>query len=72
MTTPQSRDRRIVALLENAICSQELTVTWRLTVGLDTSAEEAEITELYRRLRTTRIFQAHLENRSSTWLVQFS
>jgi hypothetical protein len=71
MTTPQSRDRRIVALLEDAICTQELTLTWRLTVGLDTSAEETAITKLYQRLRATRIFQAHQENRPSIWLLHF-
>jgi hypothetical protein len=40
MTNPLSRDRRIVTLLEDAICTKILT--WMLA-GLDTSAEQVAI-----------------------------
>jgi hypothetical protein len=70
MMNLQFRDLRIVSLLEDAICTQELTLTCKLAAGLDTSAEQAALAELHQRLRIAHHFQAHQANQSSRWLRQ--
>ena len=58
MPTPRLHDRRIIGWLEDAICTHELTLTLKLADGSDTTAEQAAIAELYRRLQVAHYFQA--------------
>jgi hypothetical protein len=55
----------------DAICTKEMTLTWMLAAGLDTSAEQVAICELYRTLRVACHCQAHRMQRPSTWLARF-
>ena len=72
MTTPELRDRRIVTLLEEAICTHELTLTCKLAAGAEYVAEEAALAELYRRLQIAHHFQTHRAKQSFNWLSHFS
>jgi hypothetical protein len=53
------RDRRMVILLEKAICTHELTQTCKLAAGAEYVGEEAALAELYRILQIAHPFQTH-------------
>jgi hypothetical protein len=55
--TSRYRDRGIVSLLEDAICTQELTLTYKLAAGLNGLAEQAALTELHHGCGLPTIFR---------------
>jgi hypothetical protein len=68
MINPRLNERRIVSMLEDAICTREQAVTKKLSAGIGAAAEQAALPELYRRLWVAHYFQANRVKQLSTWL----
>jgi hypothetical protein len=72
MINPRLSERRIVSMLEDAICTREQAVTKRLSAGVGAVAEQPALPELYRRLWVAHYFRTHRVKQLSTWLTDFS
>jgi hypothetical protein len=45
MATSRLPDQKAIILLEDNICTRELTLSWKVAEGMDVAAEEAALTE---------------------------
>jgi hypothetical protein len=56
MANALEKGQRMIATIENAICTQELLMTCKLASGMDITAEEEKIISLYQTLRVSHHF----------------
>jgi hypothetical protein len=56
MANELDEGQRMIATIENAICTQELLITCKLASGMDITAEEEKVIDLYRTLQVSHHF----------------